>query len=84
MLFSSTVFPPQGVRFERNTIVSGKTYMIPVQVIDTPGENLTWTDNLIYGGTLKDVTLETTKEKPEIPDVTETLSAIRKNAGKRW
>lgn len=81
---SSQDTPPQGVRFEGNTIVSSKTYMIPVQVIDTPEENLTWTDNVIYGGTLKDVTLETTKEKPEIPDVTETLSAIRQNVGKRW
>ena len=81
---SSQDTPPQGVRFEGNTLVSGKAYMIPVQVIDTPEENLTWKDNVIYGGTLKDVTLDMTKDRPEVPDVTETLSAIRQNAGKRW
>ena len=76
--------PPEDVLFAGNTIVSGKTYMIPVQVIDTPAANLTWEENVIYGGTQQGITLSVVNVKPVTADYTETLSAIRKNAGKRW
>ena len=76
--------PPEDVLFAGNTIVSGKTYMIPVQVIDTPAANLAWEGNIIYGGTQQGITLPVVNEKPVTADYTETLSAIRENAGKRW
>ena len=58
--------------------------MIPVQVIDTPSENLSWENNLIYGGSLKGVSLDKATQKPETKDYSETLSEIRNKAGKRW
>ena len=76
--------PPERVLLAGNTIVSGKSYMIPVQVIDTPAANLTWEENVIYGGTQQGITLDVVKDKPETADYAETLSAIRENAGKRW
>ncbi len=76
--------PPQSVKFQGNTLVSGKSYMIPVQVIDTPSENLSWENNLIYGGSLKGVSLDKATQKPETKDYSETLSEIRDKAGKRW
>ena len=75
---------PESALFAGNTVISSKSYMIPVQVIDTPSDNLTWEDNVIYGGTQKGITLDVTDVKPESPDVTEAISAIRANAGVRW
>ena len=76
--------PPESVHFLGNTLVCSKSYMIAVQVIDTPQGNLTWEDNLIYGGTLKGVTLDKAAEKPQTKDYSQTLAAIREKAGKRW
>lgn len=75
---------PQGVKFSGNTIVSSKSYMIPVYVIDTPQGNISWQDNVIYGGKLKGIALDVTKTKPEVKDYSNEIANIRSKAGVRW
>ena len=68
-----------------NTIISGKNYMIPVNVMEgTPAGAVTWEDNIIFGGSQKGVSLGTVGSRPDYDDNTEAISAIRTIAGTTW
>ncbi len=76
---------PVNLLIKGNTIISGKNYMIPVNVLEgTPKDAVTWEDNIIWGGSQKGVSLGTTGSKPDYEDRTDAISAIRANAGTSW
>jgi hypothetical protein len=51
---------------------------------NTPLDEIKWQDNIIFGGTVRGVTLGMSSSAPEIPDFSETIDKIRKNAGVLW
>ena len=76
---------PENLQVSGNKIISSKTYMIPVNVLEgTPATAVKWDGNIIYGGSLKGVSLETVKTAPEYEDPAAAISEIRENAGARW
>ena len=76
---------PVNLLIKENTIISGKTYMIPVNVLDgTPGDAVRWEDNIIFGGSQKGVSLGTAGSKPAYEDRSEIIAGIRNNAGTTW
>ena len=76
---------PENLKVSGNTIISSKTYMIPVNVLDgTPANAVTWENNVIYGGSQKGVSLDTVSKAPEYEDRSAEISAIRENAGVQW
>ena len=76
---------PENLTVSGNRIISSKSYMIPVSVLDgTPQEAVKWEGNIIYGGTQKGVSLETVKTAPEYEDPSAAMKLIRENAGARW
>ena len=76
---------PENVLFQGNTLVSSKSYMIPVYVVeDTPDDAAAWDGNIISGGKLKNITLDTVKPAPEVPDQGDAMASVRKNAGVTW
>jgi poly(beta-D-mannuronate) lyase len=76
---------PKNLIFSGNKIFSSKVYMIPVMVYEnTPLDEIKWQDNIIFGGTVRGVTLGMSSSAPEIPDFSETIDKIRKNAGVLW
>jgi hypothetical protein len=59
--------------------------MIPVMVYEgTSSDEVKWQDNIIFGGKLKGITLEMSSSAPDIPDYSDTIDEIRKNAGVSW
>ena len=76
---------PVNLLIKGNTIISGKNYMIPVNVMEgTPSDAVKWEDNIIFGGSQKGVSLGTTGTKPAYDNMQDTMSGIRKNAGITW
>lgn len=76
---------PVNLLIKGNTIISGKNYMIPVNVMEgTPSDAVRWEDNIIFGGSQKGVSLGTTGTKPAYDNMQDTMSGIRKNAGITW
>ena len=75
---------PENTLFEGNTIVSHKKYMMPVYVVDTPDDEMTWKDNVIYGGKCNGIELEETDVEPQLPDYETVPARIRESAGVRW
>ena len=68
-----------------NRIISSKSYMIPVQVLEgTPSDAVIWVDNIIFGGKLKGVALEQVKEAPGYDDPSASIGKIKDNAGITW
>lgn len=76
---------PVNLKITGNTLISSKSYMIPVNVIDgTPADAVVWEDNVIYGGSQKGVSLEKVKTAPEYEDQSSAIQSIRDNAGAQW
>jgi poly(beta-D-mannuronate) lyase len=76
---------PKNLTFSGNKIFSSKVYMIPVMVYEgTSSDEVKWQDNIIFGGKLKGITLEMSSSAPDIPDYSDTIDEIRKNAGVSW
>ncbi|MBP5637545.1 MAG: polysaccharide lyase 6 family protein [Bacteroidales bacterium] len=76
---------PVNLKITGNTLISSKSYMIPVNVIaGTPADAVVWDGNVIYGGTQKGVSLETVKTAPGYEDQTTAIQSIRDNAGAQW
>ena len=73
---------PQNLTVSGNRIVSSKSFMVPVQVID--GTVVKWENNTIYGGTQQGVSLPTASVAPEIPDYSKEIQSIQEKAGVRW
>ena len=68
-----------------NKLISGKSYMIPVTVLEgTPADAVKWDGNIICGGSLKGVSLETVKTAPEYADPSGAIKNIKENAGIQW
>ena len=75
---------PENALFENNVIVSHKGYMMPVCVIATPDDAMTWKGNVIFGGKCSGISLPAAAQEPELPDYGKEREAIRANAGVRW
>jgi len=76
---------PQNLTISGNKLISGKSYMIPVTVLEgTPADAVKWDGNIICGGSLKGVSLETVKTAPEYDDPSGAIKNIKENAGIQW
>ena len=76
---------PENLTIEGNTVISSKSSMVSVYVVEgTPAGAVTWKDNVIYGGTQKGVKLDTVDERPAYQYSTQAIESIRKNAGVNW
>ena len=76
---------PVNLKVSGNKLISSKSYMIPVQVLeDTPSDAVIWENNTIFGGKLKGVSLEMAKEAPQYDDPSAVITSIRNNAGITW
>jgi hypothetical protein len=76
---------PRNLTISGNKLISGKSYMIPVTVLDgTPADAVKWDGNIICGGSLKGVSLETVKTAPEYDDPSGAIKNIKENAGIQW
>lgn len=76
---------PVNLKVCGNRIISSKSYMIPVQVLEgTPSDSVVWEDNIIFGGKLKGVALEQVKEAPGYDDPSAAIGTIKDNAGITW
>lgn len=76
---------PVNLKVCGNKLISSKSYMIPVQVLEgTPSDAVVWEDNIIFGGKLKGVVLEQAKEAPGYDDPSAAISTIKDNAGITW
>ena len=76
---------PRNLTISGNKLISGKSYMIPVTVLeDTPADAVKWDGNIICGGSLKGVSLETVKTAPEYDDPSGVIKNIKENAGIQW
>ncbi len=76
---------PRNLTISGNKLISGKSYMIPVTVLEgTPADAVKWDGNIICGGTLKGVSLETVKTAPEYDDPSGAIKNIKENAGIQW
>ena len=74
--------PPQNLTVSGNTIVSSYSYMVAVEVIG--GTQVNWEGNLLWGGSQKGISLPTVSQKPEVPDCTAQMQAVREKAGVKW
>lgn len=76
---------PVNLQVIGNKIISSKTYMLSVNVMEgTPVDAVKWDGNIIYGGSQKGVSLETVKTAPGYEDGSGIISSIRENAGIKW
>ena len=76
---------PRNLTISGNKLISGKSYMIPVTVLEgTPADAVKWDGNIICGGSLKGVSLETVKTTPEYDDPSGAIKNIKENAGIQW
>ena len=76
---------PRNLTISGNKLISGKSYMIPVTVLEgTPADAVKWDGNIICGGSLKGVSLETVKTAPEYDDPSGAIKNIKENAGIQW
>lgn len=76
---------PVNLLISGNTLISSKSYYVPVNVLDgTPSDAVIWKGNVIYGGKQKGVSLETVKTAPSYEDQTKAIQSIRENAGAQW
>ena len=76
---------PRNLTISGNKLISGKSYMIPVTVLEgTPADAVKWDGNIICGGSLKGVSLETVKTAPEYADPSGAIKNIKENAGIQW
>ena len=76
---------PRNLTISGNKLISGKSYMIPVTVLEgTPADAVKWDGNIICGGSLKGVSLETVKTAPEYDDPSGVIKNIKENAGIQW
>lgn len=75
---------PQNLLFEGNTIVSGKSYHIPLKVLDMPESEIHWKNNLVSGGKCRGYSAEVVKTRPVISDYSPQMESIRTNSGVRW
>ena len=76
---------PRNLTISGNKLISGKSYMIPVTVLEgTPADAVKWDGNIICGGSLKGVSLETVKIAPEYADPSGAIKNIKENAGIQW
>lgn len=75
---------PRNLLFEGNTIVSGKSYHIPLKVLDMPESEIHWKNNLVSGGKCRGYSAEVVKTRPVISDYSPQMESIRTNSGVRW
>ena len=76
---------PVNLKVSGNKLISSKSYMIPVQVLEgTPSDAVVWEDNIIFGGKLKGVSLDMAKETPRYDDPSAAIGTIKDNAGITW
>lgn len=76
---------PQNLTVSGNKLISSKSYMIPVTVLEgTPADAVKWDGNIICGGSLKGVSLETVKAAPDYADPAGAIKSIKENAGIEW
>lgn len=76
---------PVNLKVSGNTVISSKSYMIAVNVLDgTPSDAVVWENNIIYGGTQKGVKLDKVSSAPTYEDKTRVMQGIRDNAGIKW
>lgn len=81
---SNQVLPVVSTTIEGNTVSLSSSSSYAVYCTTTPAPEITWKDNILYGGRQSGTSLPTVATAPAWPDVEAAMNAIRDEAGCSW
>ena len=81
---SSQVMPVVECEIEKNIVSLNNPSHYSVNYVEAPEPDVEWSDNTIYGGKQKGISLPTVDTPPTIPDVSASITNVRRRAGVSW
>lgn len=81
---SSQVMPVVECKIEKNIVSLNNPSHYSVNYVEEPEPDVEWSDNTIYGGKQKGISLPTVDTPPTIPDISASITNVRRRAGVSW